>query len=197
MLVEALRERILSGEIRDGDSLVQETIAEDYEVSRVPVREALRQLEAQGLVSFRMHKGAVAISAKRETVIELLDLRILLECDILSYALPRYKKSDLSAAEETLDELETTCHDNPKRGEMNWKFHKCLYIPSNRSETLSIVEKTHLRSSHLVRLPLVASGRIHAADKEHRELLSLCAECNSAAVDYLRGHIYSVIKSLA
>ncbi|RWJ01212.1 GntR family transcriptional regulator [Mesorhizobium sp.] len=196
MLVEALRERILSGEIRGGDSLVQETIAEDYEVSRVPVREALRQLEAQGLVSIRTHKGAVAISAKRETVIELLDLRILLECDILSHALSRYKKSDLSAASEILDEIEETCHDSPKRGEMNWKFHKCLYIPSNRSETLSIVEKIHLRTGHLVRVPLGASGRIHAADEEHRELLRLCAESNSAAVDYLRGHIYSIIKSL-
>lgn len=196
MLAEALRERILGGEIREGDSLVQETIAEEYEVSRVPVREALRQLEAQGLVSCRTHKGAVAISTKRETVIELLDLRILLECDILSHALSRYKKSDLSAAEEILDELEEACHDNPKRGEMNWKFHKCLYIPSNRSATLSIVEKMHLRTGHLVRVPLVTSGRIHAANGEHRELLRLCAEGNSAAVDYLRGHIYGVIKSL-
>lgn len=152
ILVEALRERILSGEIRDGDSLVQETIAKEYEVSRVPVREALRQLEAQGLVSRRTHKGAVAISTKRETVIELLDLRILLECDILSHALSRYQETDLLAAEDILDELDKNYHDKdmPKRGEMNWKFHKCLYLPSGRSETLSIVEKIHQRTSHLV-----------------------------------------------
>lgn len=197
MLVEALRERILSGEIRDGDSLVQETIAKEYEVSRVPVREALRQLEAQGLVSLRTHKGAVAISTKRETVIELLDLRILLECDILSHALSRYEETDLLAAEDILDELDKNYHnkDMPKRGEMNWKFHKCLYLPSGRSETLSIVEKIHLRTSHLVRVPFVASGRI-AAVEEHRELLRLCAERNSAATDCLRSHICSVIKSL-
>ncbi|MER8417799.1 GntR family transcriptional regulator [Mesorhizobium sp. M1329] len=195
MLAEALRERILSGEIGDGDSLVQDTIAEQYEVSRVPVREALRQLEAQGLVSRRTHKGAVAISTKRETVIELLKLRILLECDILTHALSLHKKPDLSAAEGILDKLEETCQDNPKRGDLNWKFHKCLYIPSNRTETLSIVEKMHLRTGHLVRVPLVASGRIHAADKEHRELLRLCAERNSAAIDYLRRHICSIIES--
>ncbi|WP_352974774.1 GntR family transcriptional regulator [Mesorhizobium sp. M1142] len=83
--------------MQDGDSLVQETISKEYEVSRVPVREALRQLQAEGLVSLRTHKGALAISTKRETVIELLDLRILLECDILSHALTRLQETDLFA----------------------------------------------------------------------------------------------------
>ncbi|WP_143748925.1 GntR family transcriptional regulator [Mesorhizobium sophorae] len=199
MLVEALRERILSGEIRDGDSLLQETIAKEYEVSRVPVREALRQLEAQGLVSLRTHKGAVAISMKRETVIELLDLRILLECDILSHALTRFQESDLFAAEAILDDFEKESQDKriSQHGEMNWQFHKRLYLPSNRSETLAVIEKIHLRTHPLVRVPLVVSGRIHAADKEHRELLRLCGARNSDAIDYLRCHICNAIKLLS
>ena len=85
-----LRERIFNGEFKDGDPIVQEAIAEEYEVSRMPVREALRQLEGQGLVVLKTHKGAIVTSMKKEKVSELFDLRALLECDILARALPQF-----------------------------------------------------------------------------------------------------------
>src|ERR1700685_1339535 len=57
-LADSLRERILNGEFKEGDQLVQEALGKEYEVSRMPVREALRQLEASGLVKLRLHKCA-------------------------------------------------------------------------------------------------------------------------------------------
>jgi DNA-binding GntR family transcriptional regulator len=74
-LAASLRERILNGEFKEGDPLVQETIAEEYEVSRMPVREALRQLEALGLIVMRTHKGAIVTSMQQAKVAELFDLR--------------------------------------------------------------------------------------------------------------------------
>ncbi|KAA3441950.1 GntR family transcriptional regulator [Mesorhizobium sp. SARCC-RB16n] len=198
MLVEALRERILIGDIQDGDPLVQETIAQQYEVSRVPVREALRQLEAQGLVSLRTHKGAVATSIKRETAIELLHLRVLLECDVLVHALPHFRESHRFAAEKTLDELENKQHDKSvsESRELNWQFYKCLYLPSSRLETLSIVHIIHMRTYHLTRVPFVECDRVHATYEKHRELLRLCGARSLAAIDYLRRDIHSILKSL-
>lgn len=177
---------------------MQETLAQEYEVSRMPVREALRQLEAQGLVVLRTHKGAVVASMRREKIIELLDLRILLECDLLSRALPNLRETDLSAAEEALDELESAYRtmDMSKRGQMNWQFHKCLYVAANRPETLLITEGLNIRTDRFVRKPLVASGSIHVAEKEHRELLRLCAARDPAAIDYLSKHIYTTIKAM-
>jgi len=67
-LAESLRERILSGEFKEGDPLVQEAIAEEYEVSRMPVREALRLLEASGLVAMKTHKGAIVTSIPTEQI---------------------------------------------------------------------------------------------------------------------------------
>src|SRR5262249_9700878 len=58
-LAESLRERILNGEFKEGDPLIQEAIAAEYECSRMPVREAFRQLEAAGLIVSKIHKGAI------------------------------------------------------------------------------------------------------------------------------------------
>ncbi|MER9026436.1 GntR family transcriptional regulator [Mesorhizobium sp. M0815] len=199
MLAESLRDRILNGELRDGDSLVQETIAEEYEVSRMPVREALRQLEVEGLVALRTHKGAIVISMKREKIIELLDLRNLLECDILSHALPNLKERDVSAAGEVLRELENTYHDNntSKWQNLHWQFHRCLYLPATRPETLSTIELINAKTDRFVRAPLAMAGGIRAAEMEHRELLRLCAARDSSAIGYLGQHIYNATISLS
>ena len=80
-LRDSLQERILNGEFREGDALIQDAIAEEYDTSRMPVREALRQLEATGLVSMRTHKGATVTSIPTEQIGELFDLESLsVEC---------------------------------------------------------------------------------------------------------------------
>src|SRR5260370_30346894 len=81
-LAESLRERILNGEFREGDALIQDATAQEYDVSRMPVREALRQLEADGLVAIRIHKGAIVTSVPTAQVAEPFELRELLACDL-------------------------------------------------------------------------------------------------------------------
>ncbi|MGY4238289.1 DNA-binding GntR family transcriptional regulator [Bradyrhizobium sp. USDA 4449] len=190
-IAAALRERILSGEFRDGDPIVQEAIAEEYEVSRMPVREALRQLEGQGLVALKTHKGAIVTSMKKEKVSELFDLRALLECDILARALPHFGASDAAVAQGFIDQLESAYHrrDTAEWGKLNWLFHKSLYLPANRPETLTIIEGINIQAERFIRVQLVMTGAIATAEREHRELLGLCTERNPVAVDYLRKHI--------
>jgi DNA-binding GntR family transcriptional regulator len=190
-IANALRERILNGEFKDGDPIVQEAIAEEYEVSRMPVREALRQLEGQGLVALKTHKGAIVTSMKQEKVSELFDLRAMLECDILARALPKFGSSDGAAAQTILDQLESAYHrqDTAEWGKLKWQFHKTLYLPAQRPETLSIIEGINIQAERFIRVRLVVTGAIATAEQEHRELLRLCDERNPAAVDYLRTHI--------
>jgi len=68
---------ILRGEIQEGEQLRQDAIAADLQVSRIPVREALRQLEAEGLIKIVAHKGAVVSSLSSEEIEELFDIRAL------------------------------------------------------------------------------------------------------------------------
>src|SRR6188508_351651 len=105
MTIEALRERILRGDYPDGEPLRQDALADELGVSRIPVREALRQLEAEGLVTFNPHRGAVVSSMSLEEIMELFELRAEIECDLLRRAIPLATKEHIDRALEVLDEF--------------------------------------------------------------------------------------------
>jgi DNA-binding GntR family transcriptional regulator len=191
-LRDSLQERILSGEIREGDWLIQDAIAEEYDVSRMPVREALRQLEACGLVVMRTHRGAVVTSIPTEQVEELFELRATLECDVLRRASARTTGRDIAEARSILDQLDAsyTQGDMGSWGRLNWAFHRRLYEPANRIQTLNILQSINLQIERYVRLHLLLTQGAEEAVREHRELLRLCAaRATDKAVAYLRKHI--------
>jgi DNA-binding GntR family transcriptional regulator len=191
-IAESLQQRILSGEIGEGEQLVQEALAQEYAVSRMPVREALRQLEAAGLVAFRMHKGAVVTSVPVEQIAELFDLRVVLECDLLARALPKLTDAHLAAAGAILDQLEQAYADGEvsQWGALNWAFHQSLYVAAERVQTLALAQSVNVQTDRYIRLQLLLSHALEGADAEHRELLRLCAErAVKPTVAYLRDHI--------
>lgn len=196
---DSLRERILNGEIKEGAALIQDVIAQEYDTSRMPVREALRQLEAAGLVVMKLHKGAVVTSLPTEQIGELFDLRALLECDVLSRALPRLTDEHLAAAREIQKELESAYRrqDVARWGRLNWEFHSTLYQGAKRVQTLAALEGINVQIDRYIRLHLSLTHSIDTAQKEHRELLRLCALRDvGRAVPYLREHILSTGRAL-
>jgi DNA-binding GntR family transcriptional regulator len=198
-LCDSLRERILSGEFQEGDALVQDAIADDYGVSRMPVREALRQLEAMGLVAMRTHKGAIVTTVPTEEVEELFELRALLEGDLLGRAIPRMTDQDIEAARALLVDLETSYEqqDMAAWGRLNWAFHRRLYLPAQRAQTLAILQGINLQTERYIRVHLVITNGLDTAQQEHRELLRLCALREAdRAVAFLREHVLSAGRAL-
>ena len=196
---ESLQERILSGEFRDGEALVQDVLDEEYGVSRMPVREVLRQLEACGLVSMQTHKGAVVTSIPTEQVEELFELRALLEADMLVRAIRRMTDGDIEEARGVLAELEQSYRrgDMASWGRLNWEFHRRLYLPAGRPQTLSVLHAINLRVERYIRLHLLMTDGLDAAEREHREILRLCALRDAeAAVAYLKLHILDAGRTL-
>ena len=200
-LAQSLQERILNGEFKEGDPLVQEALAEEYEVSRMPVREALRQLEASGLIMMQTHKGAIVTSMPTEQVSEMFDLRTLLECEILGHAIPKMTDETLDESRSFLAQLEEAYRkgDVAKWGALNWEFHRSLYVPADRVQTLGLVQGINVQTDRYIRLQLqlAGAGAVSNAEKEHREILRLC-EAREAreAVTYLRKHILNAGKNL-
>src|SRR5512132_4234499 len=94
VIAETLREEILRGDVAPGQALRQEELADRFGVSRLPVRDALLRLEAQGLVHVYPNRGAFVISLSAEDVTEIFDLRILLEGDLIERAVPRLTADD-------------------------------------------------------------------------------------------------------
>jgi DNA-binding GntR family transcriptional regulator len=191
-VAESLQRRILTGEFKEGDMLVQETLAAEYKVSRMPIREALRQLEATGLIAMQMHKGAVVTSLPLDQIKELFELRALLECDLLRHSLPKMTKMHFDVARDLIHQLEEAYHhlEVGQWGELNWHFHLSLYAASERVQTLALVQTVNLQIDRYIRLQLLLTDAIEEAEADHRELLRLCEVRKvGPAVTFLRKHI--------
>jgi DNA-binding GntR family transcriptional regulator len=144
VIAETLREEILRGELAPGQALRQEELAERFGVSRLPVRDALLRLEAQGLVHVYPNRGAFVISLSADEVTEIYEMRLLLEGDILERAVPRMTPDDWRRIDSAHAEATRTA-GGPEWIEGDWRFHRALYEPAARPRQLATIE--HLRST--------------------------------------------------
>lgn len=188
-IVDALRAHILSGELAPGRQIRQEVLAEQFGVSRVPVREALRQLEAEGLVHSELHRGAFVSSHSLDEVIEMLDIRIGLEVRALKLALPHFTDATFQEAEEILKQYDGSETPDAWR-DLNLAFHLCLYRPSGRSKLVKMIEDVALGTHRFLRTFVSATvGRV-GPQEEHHRLLTLCRTGDAErALQLLEAHI--------
>lgn len=124
-----LRELILKGEFKVGDRLMQEEWATKLGVSRMPLREALRQLEVEGLVHIEPRKGAVVIPVSTEDIEEIYQLRAILEGEAVVKSIPFLDEEDIEELEriyEKMVDLETDENDMEKYMKLNAQFHQIL-----------------------------------------------------------------------
>lgn len=198
-VLEALRERILSGAYAEDEPLRQGAIAAELGVSRIPVREALRQLEAEGLVAFNPHCGAVLSSLSLAEIEELFDLRALVESELMAEAVPRLTAEDLARADAILDAYEAAFEprDVEAWGALNWRFHSTLLSAAKRPLTLGILHKLHNQSDRYTRMQLALTHGEIRATGEHRAIAA-AARAGQAeeATALLREHIVSAGRSL-
>lgn len=198
-VTESLRQRILSGEFADGQQLRQEALSNAYGVSRVPVREALRQLEAEGLIQIIDHKGALVTTLSFDDIRELLNIRALLESDLLRSSIPCQSHDDLQLAEQTLQEFELALknHDVRHWGELNARFHMALYRSAKRPNTQALIEQLHNKTDRYTRMQILFTQTMAQAHSEHTRLLALCrAGRADEAADFIRFHILSAENAL-
>ena len=196
---EALRNRILTGDLTGGTQLRQEALSQEFGVSRVPVREALRQLEAEGLVRIFDHRGAVVTELSLDDVRELLDIRALVESDLLLRAVPRQCAADIDEAAAALAEFETALarHDIAHWGTLNARFHIALYRAAGRPQTMALVESLHNRTDRYTRMQILLTNFADRAQAEHPHLLALCRSKDAiGAAAFLRQHVLNAADSL-
>jgi len=193
LVVETLREKILSGEIKAGQPLRQAALAEELNVSRIPVREALLQLEAEGLVAFEPHKGATATELNASQVDELFELRAMLEGELLASSIPHISNEKLEEATNILLKLNKALgKENAANtwSELNSNYHNCLYSGANRPQTQDLVNTLNKNADRYIRMHLLWAGGISKAESEHNELLELCKSRNvEKSVAVLKQHI--------
>lgn len=196
MLVDALRERILSFEIPEGSQLRQDSLANEFGVSRIPVREALLQLEGEGLVTQSAHKGYTVTTLSLDEIREVFDLRAVIEVDLLRRSIPVMRDTDITASREVLavfDDMLARKSEDANWGRLNWRLHEALYAPAGRKHTMRIVHNLHRNADRYLRLQLsLTQSTNDRARAEHRRLVDLCeARDVLEATRLLNEHILS------
>ena len=180
-VVERLRDQILNGKLREGEQLRQDAIAAEFQISRIPVREALSHLAAEGLITIVANRGAVVSALAPEEIEELFETRAVLECYMLRCAIPNFTDDDFQKAEKFLKHYEQSLERDSEIknwGEWNWSFHSTLYAPANRPVMLAYIKTLNNNCDRYTRLHLVVTRELHQAGEAHRVLLKACQSRN-------------------
>ncbi|WP_206078330.1 GntR family transcriptional regulator [Poseidonocella sp. HB161398] len=193
----ALRDAILSGRLPGGTPLRQEELAQAFGVSRMPVREALRQLEAQALLDFVPHKGAVVTEISAADAADLYAIRMALEPACLERSIPHLQPEDLAAAAELLEEMDLNA-DPGRMGELNRRFHLVLYSRAGQPKLLALTENALSSFDRYLRFHLAAHGRAHLSQEEHRDMLEAARAGDiPRATRVLRRHLDTAAATIA
>jgi len=185
----ALREAILDGRLPCGTALRQQELADLFGVSRMPVREALRQLEAQSLLNVVQHKGAVVAPLITNNAIETYALRAVLESFALRLSVPLLDADDLALAAHYIEQLEAQT-DHAEIGKLNRLFHMSLYHKAPNSKLLDLIERELNEEERFLRFHMSSMGLGKLTQDDHRALLeAVSARDIDTAVALLERHL--------
>lgn len=192
-----LRSQILKGELAEGEPLRQDSIAERFNTSRVPVREALRQLEAEGLVTFHPRRGACVTALEPADVLEMFDIRLALEAHALRLAVPNMTHADFDTAEAYMRRYNKRMTPS-LWDEINWGFHSTLYLPAHRPRLFRLIKNNYFHAARFLRVRIALATGYEKPHKEHGQILEACRKGDvQEAVRLLEAHIDGTRKQLA
>jgi DNA-binding GntR family transcriptional regulator len=197
VLVESLRGEIILGGLVPGQYLRLEEIAERYDVSTMPVREALRDLEAEGLVTIFPHRGAVVTELSADDLEDIYEVRAVLEAMAARLAVPRMTGVTLDEIEQLADQIDNHMGDVVALVELNHRFHSSLYAASGRRHLQDLIRMLRYRTQHYLRAYVADLGGMTMAQQEHRVIVEACRQGDAEkAGAVMEKHVRQVGRSL-
>jgi DNA-binding GntR family transcriptional regulator len=168
--VEVVREKILSGELAPGQRINEIALSEELQISRSPLREALRDLTSEGLVTMSPGKGSFVASFDIETVTQIGEIRLTVECAVARFAAERADDSDRAELKQMIGEIEEAiaAPDRPYPHHLN--FHHLLGRATKNPRLSQLSDEVERQ----LRLARIASGnsptRAREVLAEHRAI---------------------------
>lgn len=187
---ETLRQDILNGTLPGGTRLAQSEVASRLGVSTTPVREALRDLASEGLVTIDPHRGGFVMDLSRQDVVEIYELRHHIEPLALHLAFPRITNELIDRLDQLNDEMAATSN-LAAWVELNRDFHMAMYEAADRKRLISMIRTLQDASVMAVGARLAhTSGVREEANHEHAELVDAIRQSDEeGALGVLKVHL--------
>ncbi|WP_421954890.1 GntR family transcriptional regulator [Polaromonas sp.] len=197
-VAELLRQRIFNRELAPGSWIDELKLAEEYGISRTPLREALKVLATEGLVTMKVRRGAYVTEVNEKDLSDVYHLLGLLESDAASVVASRATAAQLKELQDLHNELEKAAGDRARFFEINEKFHRRLReIADNRwrDQMVADLRKVMKLNRHN---SLLKSGRIEESLAEHAAIMqALTARDADAAAQRMREHFANGLEAAA
>ena len=198
-LVEALRDEIVRGDFAPGQYLRLEEIAPRFDVSTTPVREALRELEAEGLVTIFPHRGAIVTKLSADELQDIYDIRATLEEMATRLAVPFLTEATIAELTSLVEQIDTHLNDVAMVVKLNHQFHHTLYTASGRSHLCELNRILRYRTQHYLHVFIVETelGHTPQSQGEHRAILEACKRGDAEqAAALIHDHVAQVGRAI-
>ena len=194
-----IRSEIVKGELIPGESVTEMGLAKDCGVSRTPVREALRQLELEGLVELIPNKGAVILGISPEDICDIYQIRAMLEGSVAERAAQKATEDDLKRLTEILDltEFYISRQNMQQLQAMDGQFHQLIYEMSGCRMFKRVLKDLHYYIGLTRGASLKSEGRAVQSVKEHRAVLEAIQQHDGAkAKELMTLHVNKALKNV-
>lgn len=196
-VADAVRTRVISGQLPAGTRIDQDALAAEFSVSRMPVREALRQLGAEGFVTIVPHRGAIVTALSPAEVEEIYEIRAALEGVAARHASQTLTADDLERLRKVLAAIR-----NEKQIDtwvaLNAEFHNAINQASMRPRLLELIQRFREQSQPYIRLYVQRLHKSTQARKEHRAILEALADRDADRAEAaVRAHLVGTGRAVA
>lgn len=194
-----IREDILEGKYETGEPIREVAVSQDLGVSRTPVREALKQLELEGLVTSIPNKGTVVAGITEQDIIDIYAIRSLIEGLAARWAAKKITEKQLKELEEIIEltEFYTTKHNMEHLHELDTRFHEIIYEASNSKPLRHILSDFHHYVQRTRMESIATPGRAQKSTQEHKAILEAIKKRDPEEAERLTNlHVKNVAKNM-
>lgn len=189
--------RIRRGDLKPGARLRPEEIANEIGMSRMPVREAFRRLDAEGLLTIRPNRGAVVADFTADQILELFEMRSVLEGLAIRQAVSNVNGTNIEDLRDLLFRMDRGRHDCDQWLKRHWDFHEYLCKLSNRPRLVREIEKLHVMLEPQMRFYFVNVKKPTGVVQQHQNLIDvLVAGDADRAESVMREHVLETAPAL-
>jgi DNA-binding GntR family transcriptional regulator len=201
VVYDSLRQAILDGSIAQGERLVESELAETLNVSRMPVREAIRKLETEGLVEHQPRRGAVVKTFSEEDILEIYTLREAMEALAAVQAVRRATQEEILNLEKAMNEIDRLCDlgneaDAREVFEANRIFSEGVIAACHMPRLIQVINTYKDYLERFRRVTLAGPSRRELVRREHRGILEAIRDRDEKRAEALtREHIRGALEA--